>query len=62
VVTVSRKQVFETVLFREVAEILSKLLGKRLQYKKEKFTSRHTTLRRKLLPKSKWNEDSFIVE
>ena len=49
VVTVSRMQVTETIKMRELAEVLSKLLGKRLQYAGKEFAYRHAKLRKQLL-------------
>ena len=51
VVTVSRRQVMETPKMYGVAVLLSKLLGKRLQYPAKEFTYRHAKLREQLLPK-----------
>jgi hypothetical protein len=51
VVTVSRKQIIEALRFRELAELLSKLLGKRLQYPRKEFAFRHAKLLKQLLPK-----------
>ena len=47
VITVSRTQIINTGELRKVAEVLSKLLGKRLQYPK-KFLLQHALLRKEL--------------
>jgi len=51
VVTISRKQLYDVRELREVAELLSQLLGKRLRYPKKEFAVRHAQLRRQLLLK-----------
>jgi len=51
VVTVSRRQIYSAVGFKEVAELLSKLLHKRLQYVQPEFSKHHAELRSQLLPK-----------
>jgi len=48
-VTVSRKQIIDMQEFRELAELLSKLLGKRLQYPKKDFDIRRAELMEQLL-------------
>ena len=50
VVTVSRKQVDDALKVRELAEVLSRLLGKRLQYPIKEFTHRSAKLLDQLLP------------
>ena len=47
VITVSRRQIVNTGELRKVAEVLGKLLGKRLQYPK-KFLMQHALLRQEL--------------
>ena len=51
VVTVSRIQIAKPLNMRELAEILSKLLRKRLNYPKKEFTYRQRELMRQLLPR-----------
>ena len=51
VISVSRKHVFETLKMRELAHVLSKLLGKRMQFSRKEFAYRHAKLREQLLPK-----------
>ena len=51
VVTMSRLQVIETSKLRESAEVLSRLLGKRLKCPAKEFKYRHAELRDQLLPK-----------
>ena len=55
VVTVSRRQVVEASQMRELAEILSKLLGKRLQHPIKELTYRNAKLLNQLLPKQPVN-------
>jgi very-short-patch-repair endonuclease len=54
VVTVTRKQVVSTAQLREVAEVLGKLLEKRLMCPMPEFTAQHVKLRSQLLPKCRW--------
>ena len=51
VVTVSRRQVVDTLKLRELAEELSKLLGRRLRYTITEFSYRNAKLLEQLLPK-----------
>ena len=51
VINVSRRQINSTAKLREVAEVLGKLLGKRLKCPMPEFTARHALLRSQLLPK-----------
>jgi very-short-patch-repair endonuclease len=50
VVTVSRGQIMDAAKLREVAELLSKQLGKRLQRPEKEFNLRHINLRKTVLP------------
>ena len=50
VITVSREQDFDALKMRELAGVLSKLLGKRLRYSITEFTYRHAKLLEQLLP------------
>ena len=56
--TVSRKQIMNTVAMHEFAEVLSKLLEKRLQYPMPDFISRRYVLRAQLLSKRPITEAS----
>jgi very-short-patch-repair endonuclease len=49
-ITVSRRQLTDVTKMRVLSEVLSKLLGKRLVYKRKEFTSRNEALSRQLLP------------
>ena len=49
-ITVSRRQLTDATKMREVSEALSRLLGKRLVYADNKFTSINAELVRWLLP------------
>jgi len=51
VVSVSRRQVIEYKKTQELADVLSKLLGRRLQYTKKELILRRAKLLEKLLPK-----------
>jgi len=50
VITVSRKQIISNSRMREVAKVLSKKLGKRLQPPMPEFTTRNLRLLKQLLP------------
>jgi hypothetical protein len=52
VITVTRGQIVNAGAFNKVASELSKLLKKRLAYKKQEFVARHANLRRSLLPRA----------
>ena len=56
VVTASRRQVNDTDKLRELAEVLSKLLKKRLTYAEAEFKHRHAILRDQLMPKLPMNK------
>ena len=51
VVTAARMLVFNSLKMHEFAEVLSKLLGKRLQYSQKEFKYRHAKLLRQLFTK-----------
>jgi hypothetical protein len=50
VITVSKLQIMSVNKLREVAQTLSKLLGRRLQYSSREFVVSHAKLRKQLLP------------
>jgi hypothetical protein len=52
VITVSRRQITESARLRELAEVLSKLLGKRLKYSLKDFTFLQAKLLDQLLPRN----------
>ena len=49
-ITVSRRQLTDATKMREISEVLSRLLGKRLKYVEKEFISLNAELMRQLLP------------
>ncbi len=55
VITVSKRQINDTAELREIAEVLRRLLDKRLKYPVPEFIARHADLRMRLLPRISHN-------